>query len=139
MKLINNDTQIIFSDIEGKIKLCNILGKNILYTGLVFNTHRGLSDFDVYQDKYIIIAKGYVVYIYDFINKKIIHGLPCDFKYVKIIPGGKMIIYGNSRTIIYDIVQGEISTEYLYLNYIQDLCFINYGNSLKKRIENYLD
>ncbi|AUV58979.1 BTB POZ domain-containing protein [Bandra megavirus] len=139
IKLINNDTQIIFSDIKGKIILCNILGKNILYTGLIFNTHHGLSDFDVYQDKYIIMARGYVVYIYDFINKKIIHRLPCDFNNVKIIPGGKMITYGNRRTIIYDIMQGEISTEYSNLNYIQDLYFINYGNSLKKRIENYLD
>ncbi|ANB51115.1 hypothetical protein [Powai lake megavirus] len=139
IKLINNDTQIIFSDIEGKIILCNILGKNILYTGLIFNTHHGLSDFDVYQDKYIIMARGYVVYIYDFINKKIIHRLPCDFKYVKIIPGGKMITYGNYQTIIYDIIQGEISTKYLNLNYIQDLCFINYQNSLRRRIENYLD
>ncbi|AFX93172.1 putative BTB/POZ domain-containing protein [Megavirus courdo11] len=85
------------------------------------------------------MARGYVVCLYDFINKKIIYRLPCDLKYVKIISGGKMITYGNNQTIIYDIMQGEISAECSNLNYIQDLCFINYGNSLKKRIENYID
>nr|WBF70222.1 putative BTB/POZ domain-containing protein [Megavirus caiporensis] len=139
IKFINNDTQIIFSDIEGKIKLCKILGKNILYTGLIFNTHGGLSDFDVYQDKYIIIIRGYSICLYDFINKKIICVLPCDLKYVKIIPGGKMITYGNNQTIIYDIMQYENSAEYLNFNYVQDLCFIDYKNSLKRRIENYLN
>ncbi|AEX62138.1 putative BTB_POZ domain-containing protein [Megavirus courdo7] len=49
-----------------------------------------------------------------------------------------MITYGNGKTIIYDIMQGEISAECSNLNYIQDLCFINYFHNLKKRIENYL-
>nr|WBF71175.1 hypothetical protein [Megavirus caiporensis] len=139
LKFMHNDTSIVFSSRHSsntryEMNLCSMSGKS----ECVYKLSSDICDFDVYLDKYLLIVSDDQFILFDFIEKTIVYKFDSYFNKIEVIPGGKMITYGYTPTIIYDIMQGKSSAQELNLPNIRSFCFINLQTLLKKRIEDYI-